>query len=184
MALDRVSSCRRAAASRSGRAPLLLSADQRDQFVVEGDERLAFHLVVAVTQVRSAAVVGDDAVEWQLERVGHAQAAADQDDGDQPVGGFVLAGEVGLLADRGQEQADRADVGAVLGSAPEGCVEVGEVGLEHGPAQAVHAGDAAGMQEGGEPGQDAHWTDASGFQPEAGAQPPTDPALGSALDCS
>jgi hypothetical protein len=41
--------------------------------------------------VGSGAVVGDDAVEWQLERVGHEQAAADQDDGDQPVGGSFLA---------------------------------------------------------------------------------------------
>src|SRR5258708_35336674 len=34
------------------------------------------------------------------------------------------------------------------------------------------------MQEDGEPGQDAQRPDTSGFQPEAGAQPPPDPPFG------
>ena len=87
-----------------------------------------------------------------------------------------------MLADRGEEQAGHADVGAVLGPAGHGGMEAGEVALEHGPADAVRAGDAAGVQEGSEPGQDAQRPDTAGFQPEAGAQPPSDPAFSQVLE--
>src|SRR5712691_1093093 len=60
--------------------PLLLAADQLQQLVIDGDESLAFHLVVEVAKIGGSAVVGDRAAERQPEGVGDAQAAADQDD--------------------------------------------------------------------------------------------------------
>jgi hypothetical protein len=44
---------------------LLLLADLAVQFVVDGDEGLAFHLGVVVAQVGGAVGVGDHAVEGQ-----------------------------------------------------------------------------------------------------------------------
>ena len=138
-----------------------------------------------------AAIVGDDTVEGQLQRVGDPQAAADEDERDQPVGRVLLAGEVArlldlghhvpgqgpgqqfnaaglvtgeehrvrrqgrcpaVLADRGEEQADHADVDTVLPSACHGCLQVGEVVLKDGPVDVAGPGDAASVQERGEPG--------------------------------
>jgi len=90
---------------------LLLAADQFQQLVIEGHEGLAFHLVVAVAQVRGPGVVGDGAVEGQLQGIGDAQSAADQDERDQPVGGVLLPVEVagdGTFAPKPPELARRA----------------------------------------------------------------------------
>ena len=73
-----------------------------------------------------------------------------------------------MLADCGEEQADRADVGAVLPPAAHGGMESGEVILEHGPADAVRSGDAAGVEEDSEPGQEAQRTAAARLQSQAG----------------
>ena len=68
--------------------------DQLAQLVVDRHERVAFHLVVVVAQIRGALGVGDDAVGAQPQRVGDAQPTAHQDDRDQPMGGVGEAGEV------------------------------------------------------------------------------------------
>lgn len=65
----------------------LLLDDDLVQFLIDGDQRLTFHLVVEVAQVGSAFRVGDDAVVRQTQRIGDPKSAADQDEGDQPVGG-------------------------------------------------------------------------------------------------
>jgi hypothetical protein len=67
----------------------LLVGDLLAELVVDGHQGLALHLVVEVLQVGGAVGVEDDAVTGQLEGVGDPQSAADQDDGDEPVGGVV-----------------------------------------------------------------------------------------------
>jgi hypothetical protein len=73
---------------------LLLGADHGLDLAVDRDERLAFHLGVVVAQVGGAVGVGDDAVPGQPGGAGDPQPAADQDDGDQPVGGAGPAVQV------------------------------------------------------------------------------------------
>ena len=69
----------------SGSQALAVFADGAFQLLIDRDERLAFHLVVVIAQVGSAVGVADDAVAGQAERVGDAQPAAHQDEGDQLV---------------------------------------------------------------------------------------------------
>ncbi len=69
--------------------PVLLLADQGMQILVDGDERLAFHLVVEVPQIRGSVSVAGDAVPFEAEGVGDPQPAVDQDQGHQPVGGVA-----------------------------------------------------------------------------------------------
>src|SRR6266568_3395972 len=68
---------------------VLLRGDHGGDFLVDGHERLAFHLGVAVPQVGGAVGVGDDAVGWQGDGAGDPQPAADEDDGDEPAGGLA-----------------------------------------------------------------------------------------------
>jgi hypothetical protein len=61
---------------------LLLFGDQAVNVLVDGDEGLAFHLVVEVAQIRRCVGVGGEAAGLEPEGVGDPQAAADQDEGD------------------------------------------------------------------------------------------------------
>jgi hypothetical protein len=79
----------------AGEDPALLLADQAPELFVDRHERLAAHLVVLIAQVRSSVTILDDAVEGKFQRIGHSQAAADQDSGRQLVGRIVEALEVG-----------------------------------------------------------------------------------------
>jgi hypothetical protein len=74
---------------------VLLVADLLAEYLIDRDQRLPFHLVVVVAQVGGAVGVGDDAVEGKLDRVADPQAAAHQDQGDQPVGRAVPPVQVG-----------------------------------------------------------------------------------------
>jgi hypothetical protein len=65
--------------------------------LIDRDQRFAVHLVVVVAQVGGAVGIERDAVERELERVGDAQAAADQDECDQAVGRVVPSVEVGRV---------------------------------------------------------------------------------------
>ena len=67
-----------------GGDPLLLGSDLGLEVGVDRDGGLAAHLVVEVAQVGGALPVVEQAVEGQRAGVGGAQAAADQDQGDQP----------------------------------------------------------------------------------------------------
>ena len=69
------------------------------EFFVDGHQRLAFHLVVVVVQVGGAVGVEGDAVIAGPDRIGDPQAAADQDEGDELVGGVVPPVEVGRRLD-------------------------------------------------------------------------------------
>src|SRR6266566_7347995 len=74
---------------------VLLPGDLPLQLLVDRDQRLAFHLVIAVAQVRSAGSIAGDAVPGQPPRIAETQPAADQDEGDQPAAGVVPAAEAG-----------------------------------------------------------------------------------------
>ncbi len=78
---------------------LLLAEELLAELVVDRYQRLALHLAVAVPQVGGAVGVAGYAVEGELGRVGDPQAAAHQDEGDQPVGGVVPPVEVAGLLD-------------------------------------------------------------------------------------
>jgi hypothetical protein len=99
---------------------VVLGADHGAELVVDGHEGLAFHLGVAVAQVRGAGGVGDDAVPGQRDGAGDPQPAADQYHGDQPVGGVAPAAEVRGVLDLGHHMGgDRpgkplAELGVVL----------------------------------------------------------------------
>ena len=67
---------------------LLLPGDLLVEFLVDGDQRLAFHLVVEVAQVGGAVGVADDAVAGEPPASPDPQAAADQDQGDQLAAGL------------------------------------------------------------------------------------------------
>jgi hypothetical protein len=82
---------------------MLLGGDALLDFLVDRDEGLAFHLAVGVTQVRGAVLVTDNAVERDPRGVADPQAAAHQDDGEQPAAGVVPAVEVGGLLDLGHD---------------------------------------------------------------------------------
>lgn len=91
---------RRAAGVAAGHAGLLV-ADLLHEMLIDGDERLAVHLVVEVAEVGRSVAVADQAVEREADRVCDPQPAADEDEGHQAVGRVVPQGEVGQVLDLG-----------------------------------------------------------------------------------
>ena len=97
------------------------SADEAGYFLVDGDQRLAFHLPVVVPQVGGAVAVVCQAAGRQPGRVGDPQPAADEDEGDQLVGRVVPAAEAGGVFDLGHDvlgqraRQQLAPAGEVLG---------------------------------------------------------------------
>ena len=85
----------------AGGDPLLLGADLGLELVVDRDGGLAAHLVVDIAQVGGALSVVEQAVEGQRAGVGGAQAAPDQDQGDQPGVGVGPTIQVGRGFDLG-----------------------------------------------------------------------------------
>ncbi len=113
------------------------------EVLVDGDQGLALHLVVVVPQVGLAGGVVHDAAGGQLAGVSDAQAAADEDHGDQPPGGAAPAvqvrGILGLgdhvLGERPREPFP--PLGVVLGE------EHGVRGQVAGPAVLADSGEQA-----------------------------------------
>jgi hypothetical protein len=64
--------------------PALLLCDLLVEFLVDGDERFALHLVVEVAQVGCPVGVTDDALQPDLGGVSDPEPAAQQDQGEQP----------------------------------------------------------------------------------------------------
>ena len=89
---------RRAAGVAAGHAGLLV-ADLLHELLIDGDERLAVHLVVEVSQVGRAVAAADQAVEREADRVGDPQPAADEDEGHQAVGQAIPQAEVDSLSE-------------------------------------------------------------------------------------
>jgi len=81
----------------------LLITEMLLEFFVDGDQRFAFHLVVEVAQVGCAVGVVDDAVERQPGGVVDPQAAAHQDQCDEPVGRVGPPVEVGGVLQLGHD---------------------------------------------------------------------------------
>jgi hypothetical protein len=82
----------------SGLNAALLVDDKTFNVFVYGDQRLPFHLVVDIPQVGGAIGVSHDAVVGNLERVGHPQAAAHEDERDEVPQRVVPPAEVdGIL---------------------------------------------------------------------------------------
>ena len=67
----------------------LLLVDGGPEVFVDGDGCLTFHLRVEVPQVGGFLAVVEETVEVEGEGAGDPQAAAGEDDGDQPAGGSV-----------------------------------------------------------------------------------------------
>ena len=93
----------RGPAGPAGCVPLPLPPDPAGDFVVDGDEGLAFHLVVVVAQVGLPVAVADDAVRWQRAGVPDAQSAPDQDERDQAAAGIVPPVQAGGVLDLGHD---------------------------------------------------------------------------------
>ena len=90
-------------AGQRSRGAVAVFGDQLAQLLVDRHQRVAFHLVVDVAQIRRALGVGDDAVAAQPQRVGDPQPAAHQDDRDQPVGRVGESGEVVRMLELGHD---------------------------------------------------------------------------------
>src|SRR6266571_9127334 len=80
-----------------------LPGDEFLQFFVDGDEGLAFHLPVVVAEIGGAVGVADDAAGGDGGGIGDPQPAADQDQGDQPVGRVVLPFQIRGVLDLGHD---------------------------------------------------------------------------------
>jgi hypothetical protein len=94
---------RAAAAGPGGGDVLLPGGDPGLGFLIERDQRLAFHLVVEVAQVGGAVGVAGQAVPGQGERVAEPQPAPDQDDGDQARRRVIPPVQVGRIFDLGHD---------------------------------------------------------------------------------
>ena len=96
------------------------------------DQRLSVHLVVA-----QGSVVGIErnTIEWQLERSGDTQAAADQDKGDQQVGRVAPPVQVGAVGRPAIQQSDMC--GAMVGQ-PNSACKSAKLLLEHETSTPAH----------------------------------------------
>ena len=87
----------------AGQRPALLPGDQPLEFFVDGDQGLAFHLVVVVAQVGGGVRVVHDAVAGELDGVGDPQSAADEDERDQVPHRVAPQAEAGRVLDLGHD---------------------------------------------------------------------------------
>ena len=87
----------------SRQGPALLLGDQPLEFFVDGDQGLAFHLVVVVAQVGGCVRVVHDAVAGEFDGVGDPQSAADEDERDQVPHRVAPQAEAGRVLDLGHD---------------------------------------------------------------------------------
>ncbi|WP_327248854.1 hypothetical protein [Streptomyces sp. NBC_01320] len=92
-----------AAAGPAFQDALLLGGDLALDLLVDGDQCLAFHLPVEITQIGGAVGVPDDAVEGQVTSVTDPQPAPHENQGQHAALGIVPAVEVGGLLDLGHD---------------------------------------------------------------------------------